>query len=141
MSSFLILIHPEGIPQYAEGISRLSKKWCHSEPVLTQRRAKSRRFAAVALCTRLRAQWRGNPPVLTVNVSKTALKTSGIATPALGLVRNDRFFDTLNMPKAYLTLCQQYIAFPRGISLWLRKSFSATTLGVGHGHDRTGAWG
>jgi len=35
-----------------------------------QLRAKSRRFAAVALCTRLRAQWRGNPyPSLRSNVS------------------------------------------------------------------------
>ena len=36
------------------------EKPCQSEPVRTLLRAKSRRTAAVALCTRLRAQWRGN---------------------------------------------------------------------------------
>ena len=41
------------------GLQRVEKP-CHSEPVRTLLRAKSRRTAAVALCTRLRAQWRGN---------------------------------------------------------------------------------
>ena len=36
-----------------------------------------------------------NPPVLRANLSITDPYSSGIATPGCGLVRNDRFIDTL----------------------------------------------
>ncbi len=39
--------------------------------------------------------WRGNPHRFKETAPKTILKTSGIATPCCGTVRNDRFFDTL----------------------------------------------
>jgi hypothetical protein len=58
-----------------------------------QLRAKSRRFAAVALCTRLRAQWRGNLPdipVFSLEIVTFYHSTGGLPRrPLMRAPRND----------------------------------------------------